>query len=768
MKAEKEGTTRLRDVVKAVRSCKTAAEERSVISEESARIRASFRLENCPYHHRNVAKLIFFSMLGYTTNFAHVQCLKLIVSRKYVEKKMGYLALVQLMGEEDELTLMAISSIKADLASDKPNIVGMALSAIANTANPDMCRELAVDIGRLISGGNAAVRAKAILAGTRVVRKCPDLMEDLVQLAVGLVEERHTQTLGAGVSLIIEIIKQDPERLGRFAVYNSSLQRSLKDIVRQDSHYELTVHNIVDPFTQCRIVELLRYIGKGSPQEAALMETTLSGLLSGTEMNKQTGRAMVYECCKTILEIESSQALRSQALNMLDSMLISKENNTRFIALKALAREASVSPNSVHKFRSGVLGCLQDPDKAVATKALELLVLLINEDNVKVIVRDLLHLLTAVDGELKEAIATKLCLVAELHKYDQHWYLETMVKVLELTMDVGEDTVARTANTIISSPELQDQAVKLLFFALREHPTQEGLGTLGLWCIGEYAHLLIGGKRPTELPPLPTPNEVVELLQLVLTRSVSLTCKQYALTAVAKVAVRIPSEISTCRYVLEGESLSPSIELQQRACEYLELLDGKWESMRPALFAAMPSFDKEVPTDTSMPTQPSPEPKPATSSLLELDLLGDVDHSPVTPPALNEVFRTELPQPHSVPNSLTVEAYRDSNLAITFHCSKENPSHPEVTLLTMVVSTHSPIPIEKLKVLPLAPKNLRVNLFAASAQTVTSTAPVTQDMRVTNLNHGEKQIALKLKIEYERQGGCIQAEQVVSSFPTNY
>ena len=765
MKAGKEGTTRLRDVVKAVRACKTAAEERSVISEESAQIRASFRLENCPYHHRNVAKLIFFAMLGYTTNFAHVQCLKLIVSRKYVEKKMGYLALVQLMGEEDELTLMAISSIKADLASDKSNIVGMALCAVANTANTDMCRELAIDIGRLISGGKAAVRAKAILAAARVVRKCPDLIEDFVQLAVGLVEERQTQTLGASVSLMLEIIKQDPDRLGRFAVFNTSLQRSLKDITRQEGHYELTIHNVVDPFTQCRLIELLRCIGKSTPQEAAQMESTLSSLLSSTEMSKQTGRAMVYECCKTILEIESSQALKTQALNMLDSMLISKENNTRFIALKALAREALVSPDSVHKFRSGVLSCLQDPDKAVATKALELLVLLVNEDNVKVIVRDLLHLLTAVEGELKEAIATKLCLVAELHKYDQPWYLETMVKVLELTKDMGEDTVARTANTILSSPDLQDHAVKLLFFALREHSTLEGLGTLGLWCIGEYAHLLIGGKRPPELPPLPTPNEVVELLQLVLTHSDSLTCKQYALTALAKVAVRIPSEISSCRYVLESESLSPSLELQQRACEYLELLDGGWESLRPALFAAMPSFDKEV-NQPAVPSQPSPEPIPC-SSLLEMDLLGDV-RSPGTPPALNEVFRADPTQPHAVSNSLTIDAYSDSNLSITFHCSKEDPRHPEVTLLTMAVTTHSPVPLEQVKISPLAPKNLKVSLFAPSAQTLTSTAPVTQDLRVINASHGQKPIALKLQIQYERQGTSFRAEQVVSSFPAYY
>ena len=768
MKPEKEGT-RLRDVVKAIRSCKTAAEERSVVFEESARIRASFRLETCPYHHRSVAKLIFFSMLGYNTNFAHMQCLKLIISKKYVEKKIGYLALVQLMGEEDELSLMAISSIKADLASSKHSVVGMALTAVANTANADMCRELAVDICRLASNGHTSIRSKAILASSRIVKKCPDLIEDFIQLAVNLIDERQTQMFGASLSLILEIVKQDPDRVNRFAVFSTNLQRALKDIPHRDGFHELTIHNIVDPFTQCRLLELLRFIGKNSQPDAAQMEGTLSGILSTTEVTKQTGRAIVYECCKTILEIQSSPTLRTQALNTLDMMLVSKENNTRFIGLKALAREALVSPDSVHKFRSGVLGCLQDPDKAVAVKALELLVLLVNRENVKVIVRDLLHLLTAVEGDLKEGIATKLCLIAELHKYDQHWYLETMVKVLELSKGIGEDTVARTANTIISSPDLQDQAVKLLFFALRNNPSQEGLSTLGLWCIGEYAHLLIGGKRIADLPPLPTPNEVVELLQLVLTQSESLTCRQYALTALAKLAVRIPSEISSCRYVLEGESHSSSLEIQQRACEYLELLDARWESLRPALFAAMPAFDKEAPKVAEVPSPSVPEPQQSTTnSLLELDLLGDVTSTSMSSPALSEVFRSEVTAPHTSPDSLTVTAYTDSNLSITFHCRKEDPQHPEVTLLTMVVTTHSQAPIEQLKILPLAPKTLRVHVYTASGQTVTSTAPVTQNMRVTNLSHGERQIAVKLKVEYERLGEMVRAEQVVSSFPVHY
>ena len=790
-----EGTTRLRDVIKGIRSCKTAAEERNVVSEESARIRSSFRQENCPFRHRNVAKLIFFQMLGYNTQFAHIECLKLIVSKKYVEKKIGYLALVQLMGEDDELTLMAISSIKADLASDKHNVVGMALSAIANTANADMCRELAMDVVRLMAPGSpTSIRTKAILAGSRIVRKCPDLIEDYLQPALALVDETHTQTLGAGISLMLEIVKQDPERLSRFAVFSTTFQRSLKNLLQPDGQAELIIHNVVDVFTQCRLIEMLRLIGKSGEQHCQQMEVTLANVLSSTELVRQTGRAIVYECCKTILEIPSSISLRAQALNTLDSLIVSKENNTRFIALKALTREASVSPESVSKFRTGVLGCLQDPDRSVATMAVELLVLLVNQDNVKTIVKDLLQLLAAVEGDLKETIATKICLIAELHKYDQNWYVETMVKVLEITKEIGEDTVCRTVNTIVGARDLREYAVKVLFFSVRENMGQEALVSLATWCIGEYADLLVGGRRVPSLPALPTASEVVDLLQALLARDISVPCKQYTLTAVAKLAVRIPSQLSACKYVLENESLSPVLELQQRACEYLALLDETWTPLRSTLFAEMPIFEKEdtrvvtpavqpiTPMQTTVATAafPAVQPQPpapvqtTTLNLLEMDLLGDAPSamSPIpTPPqgALADVFSTQAASSSQPPSSrLQLDAYRDSFLSISFDCFKEDLSHPEVTTILMTLGTPSPVPLTNVKVLPLAPKNLRVNLFAASSSTVSVSTPVTQQLKVTNASHGTKQIALKLKVEYECQGEAFKAEQIVSSFPVSF
>ena len=59
---------RLRDLIRQVRACKTAAEERAVIAKESAMIRTAIREEQEQYRHRNVAKLLFMHMLGELCN----------------------------------------------------------------------------------------------------------------------------------------------------------------------------------------------------------------------------------------------------------------------------------------------------------------------------------------------------------------------------------------------------------------------------------------------------------------------------------------------------------------------------------------------------------------------------------------------------------------------------------------------------------------------------------------------------------------------------
>lgn len=102
----------LRDMIRAVRACKTAAEERAVIAKECAALRNAFKDEEGDTRHRNVAKLMFIHMLGYPTHFGQMECLKLIAAPSFPEKRIGYLGLMILLDERQEVLMLVTNSIK--------------------------------------------------------------------------------------------------------------------------------------------------------------------------------------------------------------------------------------------------------------------------------------------------------------------------------------------------------------------------------------------------------------------------------------------------------------------------------------------------------------------------------------------------------------------------------------------------------------------------------------------------------------------------------
>lgn len=75
-----------RELIRSVRKCKTAAEERTVIAKESAALRNAFQEQDTTFRHRNVAKLMYIHMLGYPTHFGQMETLKLIAATGFAEK----------------------------------------------------------------------------------------------------------------------------------------------------------------------------------------------------------------------------------------------------------------------------------------------------------------------------------------------------------------------------------------------------------------------------------------------------------------------------------------------------------------------------------------------------------------------------------------------------------------------------------------------------------------------------------------------------------
>lgn len=65
-------SVRLHEMIRAIRSARTQAEERAVIQRECAAIRAQFRQTDTEGRFHNLAKLLYVHMLGYPAHFGQV------------------------------------------------------------------------------------------------------------------------------------------------------------------------------------------------------------------------------------------------------------------------------------------------------------------------------------------------------------------------------------------------------------------------------------------------------------------------------------------------------------------------------------------------------------------------------------------------------------------------------------------------------------------------------------------------------------------------
>ncbi|SCO94017.1 AP-1 complex subunit gamma, putative [Plasmodium malariae] len=255
-------SVKLRELIRSIRNCKTAAEERSVVAKECALIRTAFKEEDNIYRHRNVAKLLFINMLGYPTYFGQIECLKLIASNKFTFKRIGYLGLTILLDENTDILMLVTNSIKNDLRNSNQYINGLALCALGNIANSEMCSSLRHEIVEMMNINNPYIKKKAVMCAIRILKKTNDIEELFIEKISNLLDDRNHGVLSAGVTLMLTLIEKNPQYKHILRVYTSKIVKILKSCVMSGYSHgaEYDIYGINDPFLQVKILKLLKYL----------------------------------------------------------------------------------------------------------------------------------------------------------------------------------------------------------------------------------------------------------------------------------------------------------------------------------------------------------------------------------------------------------------------------------------------------------------------------------------------------------------------------
>jgi len=608
------GVMRLKDLIKAVRNCKTAADERAVIAKESAFIRTQFKEENNDTRHINVSKLLYIFMLGYPAHFGQIECLKLVASNKFSDKRLGYLGIMLLLDENQEVLTLVTNSLKNDLNHSNMFNVGLALCTLGNISSVEMARDLSSEVEKLLGNSNTYIRKKAALCALRIIRKVPDLMENYVVKANKLLnEEKNHAILLTGTTLLTEMCLLDKNVLNDTRKNVPRLVRILRNLVTNNFSAEHDVNGVSDPFLQVQILRLLRLLGHNNVEASDLMNDVLAQVATNTDNSKNVGNSILYETVLTIMNIESEKSLQVMAINILGRFLSNRDNNIKYVALTTLCQVASIltDSSSLQRHSTTIIDCIKDTDISIRKRAIDLAFILMNRQNIRVLARELLVSLETTTNEEKAKISRRLCECANRYKPNKRWEIDTVCRVLKIAGGFVEQDVINNFIRLVStsSTELQQYATNKLYNILNKKEdtieAQEGLQLATIWCIGEYCDLLLQSPLDDSLAnidedennatitnDIPSEHDVVDLLEHLLEGShVTNKIRQYILIALVKLTNKLGSDCRARNNALIAKyKTNINLELQQRAVEF-NALDNLNDEIRSVILDRMPALE---------------------------------------------------------------------------------------------------------------------------------------------------------------------------------
>ncbi|KPA43881.1 ap-1 complex subunit gamma-1 [Fusarium langsethiae] len=805
----------LKQFIRNVRAAKTIADERAVIQKESAAIRASFREESHDPNIRrnNVAKLLYLFTLGERTHFGQIECLKLLASPRFADKRLGHLATSLLLDENQEVLTLVTNSLKNDLGHSNQYVVGLALCTLGNIASIEMSRDLFPEIETLVATANPYIRRKAALCAMRICRKVPDLQEHFIEKATQLLSDRNHGVLLCGLTLVTSLCEADEEEGGeegiveKFRSFVPGLVRTLKGLATSGYAPEHDVTGITDPFLQVKILHLLRVLAVGDAETSEQINDILAQVATNTESSKNVGNSILYEAVRTILDIEADSGLRVLGVNILGKFLTNRDNNIRYVALNTLIKVVAIEPNAVQRHRNTILECLRDPDISIRRRALDLSFTLINEGNVRVLIRELLAFLEVADNEFKPTMTSQIGIAADKFAPNKRWHFDTMLRVLSLAGNyVKEQILSSFVRLVATTPELQTYAVQKLYINLKKDITQESLTQAGAWCIGEYADALLKGGQyeEEELVQEVKEHEVIDLFSLILNSAYATQVStEYIVTALMKLTTRFsdPAQIEKIRRILQYHQTSLDIEIQQRVVEYGNLFS--FDQVRRGVLEKMPipQIKEEsrvlgsAPTKKKASNRKSRVIKPTEQDLLDImdapaatpmapsttntDLLADIlggasspppsasspppgsnmsnimdlfGSAPVSstaspaPPSSNLDLMSPVssaPQPQTPQTPAGIPCYNSNDLNVTYQIQRNAEGMIQAT--AKFINTSGSATLSNVSLQAAVPKSQKLQLLSISSSDLGPGAEASQMMRVSGC---KGPLRLRLRIGY--------------------
>jgi len=426
--------------------------------------------------------------------------------------------------------------------------------------------------------------------------------------------------------------------------------------------------------------------------------------------------AILFEAINTAIHLDSTSQLVQQSAELLTTYLSSKDANLRYLACETLVHLASALPDLtvVQNSEETVIAMLKDRDISIRRAALDLLYAMCDTSNARSIVTELLQYLTTSDYGLREELVLKIAILSENFASELEWYVDVNLQLISVAGDhVNEDIWYRVVRMVINNPSIQEYATRTVLQYLKSAVCHEKTLKVGGHILGECGHLIADD-------PGCAPIDQLTALHLKF-GTTTYSTRALILTTYLKFVNLFPEIRKQVLGIFEGLTNNLDIEIQQRACEYLAILQtspaegggilevvceemppftsnhnplleqlekkfGETEDKRTWGLRKQDSDKRSIPIASKSPTlsPTNPAKAPPQANLLD-DLIG-LQHSqpPNTTNINQEDFFVEAQNPdiatlHRFAASNSCLLYDVADLQIGFKCQFSN-THGEVTI----------------------------------------------------------------------------------------
>eukprot|EP00835_Amoeboradix_gromovi_P004340 NODE_332_length_10744_cov_0.374072.p1 type:complete len:783 gc:universal NODE_332_length_10744_cov_0.374072:6298-3950(-) len=771
--------TSLKSLIRQVRNAKTLAEERAIIAKESASIRTFIKegtgsatgvsgitaqaaqMMGADLRAMNIQKLLYIHMLGHSAHFGQMECVKLVASPRFSDKRLGYLGVMLLLDENQEVLTLVTNCLKNDLNHQNLFISGLALSTLGNIGSEEMLRDLSSEVEKLLGSSSSYIRKKAALCAVRVLKKLPEMSERYAAKCMNLINDKNHGVIITSLSVLIEVLGGNPQLIPNLTEQLPNTLRLMRNLITAGYSPEHDVTGITDPFLQCKVLQFFRFIGKSNKAAADQMHDILAQVATKTDSSRNVGNAILYETSRTILEIQSDSSLRVLGINILGKFLTNKDNNMKYVALQTLSKCVEQDMKAVQRHRTIIVECLKDPDTSIRRRALDLSFTLINPSNIKPMMNELVGFLEIADVEFKSYIVSKCFSVCEKYSPNRKWHIESLINVLTLAnQHAKEEHVGLFIKLISNIPEFQSFATRLLYDLLSKDQSNTALAQVGAWCIGEYC-VLLTTQQLDQLDNTKVTIKQISSLLISLLKAQDIRCKPdgklngavepyhvafssdvdkheianqtkcYLLTALFKLHKQQQGSTAFDDSIFTKYAVDMHTDVQQRALEYSQFITSLNKEQLQQVLMDIPPLEYKLPEIAQDTTPITPEDATVSdllNTLTTLELPTNTTTATTSAPVdlLSELFGTAPAASSNSVKSKEVQVFNKDGVRVILTVLGNNSFRARI-LNDGVVNG-----ISQLAFLIAVPKSLKVTILPLSKSDIPKNQEATQEFSVQN------------------------------------